>query len=410
MKFELIDKEPMSARIKVIGVGGGGSNAVNYMIKSGLQGVDFIVSNTDLKALEASSSSRRIQLGAHLTRGLGAGANPEVGRNAALESKDEIQDAFRETDMLFIAAGMGGGTGTGAAPAVAQLPKGLGVFTRVVVTKPFQFEGPKRSRVAEEGIRAMKEVVDTIITIPNQRLLSLGVKGAKLMEMFKRVDDVLLFAVKGISDIIMIQGLINVDFADVRTVMSEMGLALMGTGVGAGTNRGLEAAQAAISSPLLDDVTISGARGVLINVTGGFDMTLDEVNEAVSLINEQAHEDANIIFGTVLDENLTDELRVTVIATGISKEEEIPVPAAETVRVLRPRRQGLDQTKEKQAVSRRAIEEPGPYYQRGPQMDARRGAPAPGNYVRSPQASSAPDFYYDEDELEVPTFLRRDAD
>jgi cell division protein FtsZ len=311
---------------------------------------------------------------------------------------------------LFIAAGMGGGTGTGAAPVVAQLAKEMGVLTVAVVTKPFQFEGPKRSRVAEEGIRAMKEVVDTIITIPNQRLLSLGVKGAKLMEMFKRVDDVLLFAVKGISDIIMIQGLINVDFADVRTVMSEMGLALMGTGVGAGTNRGLEAAQAAISSPLLDDVTISGARGVLINVTGGFDMTLDEVNEAVSLINEQAHEDANIIFGTVLDENLTDELRVTVIATGISKEEEIPVPAAETVRVLRPRRQPVDQTKEKQAVSRRAIEEPGPYYQRGPQMDARRGAPAPGNYVRSPQASSAPDFYYDEDELEVPTFLRRDAD
>ncbi|HWP35892.1 MAG TPA: cell division protein FtsZ, partial [Thermodesulfobacteriota bacterium] len=315
-----------TARIKVIGVGGGGCNAINTMIGADLHSVDFIAANTDRQALEASRAPIKIQLGAKLTRGLGAGANPEVGRNAALEDRDHLRELLAGSDMVFITAGLGGGTGTGGAPVIAEIAKEVGALTVAVVTKPFLFEGKKRLRQAEEGWRALKGVVDTLITIPNQRLLNIAGKSTSMLETFKRADEVLLQAVKGISDLITIHGLINLDFADVRTIMAETGMALMGTGTASGENRAIEAAQKAISSPLLEDVSIHGARGVLINITGGPSLTLFEVNEASTLIQEEAHEDANIIFGAVIDEHMTDEIRVTVIATGFGEE---PVRQAE---------------------------------------------------------------------------------
>ena len=304
------------AKIKVIGVGGGGGNAVNTMISSSLQGVDFINANTDAQALGVSNSPIKIQIGAQITKGLGAGSNPEIGRQSALESRDEIRPYLEGADMIFITAGMGGGTGTGATPVIAEIARECSILTIAVVTKPFQFEGKKRNIQAEEGIAQLRETVDTLIVVPNQRLLSLGGRNLSLLEAFKKADDILYQAVKGISDLILVPGLINLDFADVKSVMSNMGMAIMGTGVASGENRAVEAAQRAISSPLLEDNTIQGAHGILLNITGGPDMSLYEVNEASSLIQEEADEDANIIFGTVIDQNMHDEIRITVIATG----------------------------------------------------------------------------------------------
>jgi cell division protein FtsZ len=327
--FEIVEHgNSLTARIKVIGIGGGGGNAVNTMIGGKLSGVDFMVANTDAQSLDASQAPLRIQLGALVTKGLGAGANPEIGRRAALEDQERIREYLEGSDMIFITAGMGGGTGTGGAPVVARVAREVGALTVGVVTKPFIFEGRKRMRQADDGIEELKRCVDTLIVIPNQRLLSIAAKTTTMLEAFHKADDVLLQAVRGISDLIITPGLINLDFADVRTVMAEMGLALMGAASGYGENRAIEAAQKAISSPLLEDISIQGARGVLINITGGPDLCLHEVNEAASMIQEEAHEDANIIFGAVIDENIADEIRITVIATGFGavKEEQKPAP------------------------------------------------------------------------------------
>ncbi len=307
------------AKILVVGVGGGGGNAVNTMIASNLDGVEFIVGNTDVQALEANLAPTKIQLGDHLTKGLGAGANPDIGRKAAEESIQHIADTVTGADMVFVTAGMGGGTGTGAAPVIAQVARECGALTVGVVTKPFSFEGKKRRLQAERGIGQLEEVVDTLIVIPNNRLLSLVGHNTSMIDAFKKADEVLLNAVQGISDLMTVPGLINVDFADVRTIMSNMGRALMGSGASAGKRRSVEAAEMAISSPLLEDVSIDGATGILINITGGPDLTLHEVNEASTLIQEAAHEDANIIFGSVIDANVGDEVRITVIATGFER-------------------------------------------------------------------------------------------
>ena len=320
--FELSDKGLVStAKIRVMGIGGAGGNAVNTMISYNLRGVDFIAANTDAQALGVSASPVRIQLGAEVTKGLGAGSDPNIGRQAALESRKMLRENLEGSDMIFITAGLGGGTGTGGAPIVAEIAKELGALTVAVVTKPFQFEGKKRNGQAEEGIAELREMVDTLIIVPNQRLLSLGGRELSLLDAFKKADDILYHAVKGISDLIMVPGLINLDFADVKNVMSQMGLALMGTGMAGGENRAVEAAQKAISSPLLEDNTIQGARGVLLNITGGPNMTLHEINEASSMIQAEVHEDANIIFGTVVDESMGDEIRITVIATGFESTE-----------------------------------------------------------------------------------------
>ncbi|MEN6320381.1 MAG: cell division protein FtsZ [Syntrophaceae bacterium] len=324
--FQLAEPNIMnSAKIKVIGIGGAGGNAVNTMISCSLNGVDFIAANTDAQALGASNAPIKIQIGAEVTKGLGAGSDPDVGKRAAIETKDVLRDTLTGTDMVFITAGLGGGTGTGAAPIVAELAKELQILTVAVVTKPFLFEGKKRNVQAEEGIQELRNIVDTLIVVPNQRLLSLGGKNLSLLEAFKKADDILFHAVKGISDLIMVHGLINLDFADVKNIMSDMGMALMGTGIASGDNRAVEAAQKAISSPLLEDNTIEGARGILLNITGGPDMTLFEINEASSLIHAEAHEDANIIFGTVVDENMGDEIRITVIATGFEEQKNTKV-------------------------------------------------------------------------------------
>ncbi|MBM4272452.1 MAG: cell division protein FtsZ [Deltaproteobacteria bacterium] len=315
--FELVEPgTETSAKIKVIGIGGAGGNAVNTMISYNLKGVVFIAANTDSQALGASTSPMKIQLGTEVTKGLGAGSDPDLGRKAAIETKDLLREKIQGADMLFITAGLGGGTGTGGAPVVAEISKELGILTVAVVSKPFLFEGKKRNTQAEEGVAELRKIVDTLIVVPNQRLLSLGGKNLSLLEAFKKADDILYHAVKGISDLIMIPGLINLDFADVKSIMSEMGMALMGTGTASGDNRAVEAAQKAISSPLLEENTIQGAHGILLNITGGPDMTLFEINEASSLIQAEAHENANIIFGTVVDENMGDGIRITVIATG----------------------------------------------------------------------------------------------
>ncbi len=326
--IEIVEQNSLTARIKVIGIGGGGGNAVNTMIGAKLGGVDFMVANTDAQSLEASLAPVRIQLGGMVTKGLGAGANPEIGRRAALEDQEKIREYLEGSDMIFITAGMGGGTGTGGAPVLARVAREAGALTVGVVTKPFLFEGKKRMRQAEDGIDELKASVDTLIVIPNQRLLSIAAKTTTMLEAFHKADDVLLQAVRGISDLIITPGLINLDFADVRTVMAEMGLALMGASSASGENRAIEAAQKAISSPLLEDISIQGARGVLINITGGPDLCLHEVNEAASMIQEEAHDDANIIFGAVIDESLTDEIRITVIATGFGEAKEERKPAA----------------------------------------------------------------------------------
>lgn len=319
--FELEENISIGANIKVVGVGGGGSNAVSTMIESKMNGVEFIVANTDIQALNANKAPSKIQLGLDLTKGLGAGANPDIGRRAAIESYNEIVEKLEGADMVFVTAGMGGGTGTGGAPIVAKIARELGALTIGVVTKPFFFEGKKRSKHADGGLAELKENVDTLIVIPNQKLLSIATEKTPLLETFKKADEVLLQAVKGISDLINIRGLINLDFADIRTVMASKGIAIMGTGSARGQNRAVEAATAAISSPLLENIRIDGATGIIINVTGGSDMSLLEVNEASMLITEAAHEDAEIIFGAVIDDNLGDEVRVTVIATGFAQED-----------------------------------------------------------------------------------------
>ncbi len=313
-------EQPISgACIKVVGIGGGGGNAINRMIEAGIQGVQFLVANTDLQSLKASQASVKLQIGEKLTRGLGVGGDPEKGRQSALEDTEKIIEALEGADMVFITAGLGGGTGTGAGPIIASLATELGALTVAVVTKPFRFEGRRRQRQAEQGLNELRECVDTVITIPNERLLNAVPKGTRFHESFRLVDDVLLQAVQGISDIITVPGLINVDFADVKAIMEGMGIALMGTGMATGENRALEATQRAISSPLLEEASIEGAKGLLVNVSGGADLTLFEVNEAMSIIHDAADPDANIIFGAVLDERLTNEMKITVIATGFDK-------------------------------------------------------------------------------------------
>jgi cell division protein FtsZ len=379
--FELSDKGVISsAKIKVIGIGGAGGNAVNTMISYHLRGVDFIAANTDAQALEASASTVKIQLGAEVTKGLGAGSDPEIGKQAALETRESIRVHLEGADMVFITAGLGGGTGTGGAPIAAEIAKDLGALTVAIVTKPFQFEGKRRNSQADGGISELRKVVDTLIIVPNQRLLSLGGRNISLLDAFKKADDILYHAVKGISDLIMVPGLINLDFADVKAIMSEMGMALMGTGVASGENRAVEAAQKAISSPLLEDNTIQGARGVLLNITGGPDMTLYEIHEASSLIQAEAHDDANIIFGTVVDETMNDEIRITVIATGFENTE---LPRSNVTQLGSLRRSNLNVPT---------------YIRNNKSVD-----------VASPVKNDGIEEEENPD-LEIPTFLRRHAD
>lgn len=316
MTFEFEESGNLAADIKVIGIGGGGGNAVDNMIVSGLEGVDFIVANTDAQDLNASHASSRIQLGSRMTKGLGAGANPDIGRSAALEDAEQISELLSGADMVFVTSGMGGGTGTGGAPVVAQLAREAGALVIGVATKPFSFEGKKKMRVAEVGLEKLRENVDALITIPNQRLLNTVCKETTAVDAFKMVDDVLLQAVRSISDLINVHGQINLDFQDVKTVMGNTGMALMGTGMASGENRASEAAQKAIASPLLEDLSIQGARGVIINIAAATQVTLHEISEAATLIQEEAHEDADVIWGVVLDDSLGESLRVTVIATG----------------------------------------------------------------------------------------------
>jgi cell division protein FtsZ len=319
LRLTLAPEARIAARIKVVGVGGGGSNAVDRMVEVGLGGVEFIVANTDVQALDHNKAGVKIQIGGKLTKGLGAGADPNIGRQAALEDTDTLIQSLSGADMIFVTTGLGGGTGTGAAPVIASLASELGALTIAVVTKPFKFEGRKRAIQAEAGLEALRECVDTVITIPNERLLSIIDRKTPMTEAFTLADDVLRQAIQGISDLILVPGIINLDFADVKTIMSGMGVAMMGTGMAEGDGRAMQAAQRAISSPLLEDSTVHGARGVIINVTGGPDLSLVEVNEASCVIQEAAHEDANIIFGAVVDPNLSGKVKITVIATGFDR-------------------------------------------------------------------------------------------
>lgn len=330
--FELVDNVPQNAVIKVVGVGGGGGNAVKHMIANEVDGVDFICANTDAQALTDIETTTVLQLGGNITKGLGAGANPDIGRQAAIEDRDRIAEALKGADMVFITAGMGGGTGTGAAPVVAEVAKDLGILTVAVVTRPFSFEGKKRSLIAENGMKELQQHVDSLITIPNEKLLEVLGKNASLLEAFKTANDVLLGAVQGIADLIIRPGMINVDFADVRTVMSEMGMAMMGTGIARGENRAREAAEAAIRSPLLDDINLQGARGILVNITAGLDLSLGEFSEVGDIVEEFASDNATVVVGTVIDPEMSDELRVTVVATGLGGEEisETPLKVVES--------------------------------------------------------------------------------
>ena len=318
--FELVDAYSQNAVIKVIGVGGGGGNAVQHMLGAAIEGVDFVCANTDAQALKNSAAKTALQLGSDITKGLGAGANPEIGRQSALEDRDRISDVLEGSDMVFITAGMGGGTGTGGAPVVAQIAKEMGILTVAVVTKPFAFEGRKRSETANDGIKELSQFVDSLITIPNEKLLSVLGRDISLLDAFKAANDVLLGAVQGIAELITCPGLINVDFADVRTVMSEMGMAMMGSGSGRGSDRARQAAEAAISSPLLEDINLSGAKGILVNITSGLDLSMGEFEEVGNTVKEFASENATVVVGTVIDQNMDDQIRVTVVATGIGSE------------------------------------------------------------------------------------------
>jgi cell division protein FtsZ len=390
MIFEFEENASSNAKMKVVGVGGGGGNAVNRMIDEDLEGVEFISVNTDGQALKLSRSQQKIQIGKLLTRGLGAGARPEIGRQAIEESRDEMMAALEGADLVFITAGMGGGTGTGAAPVIAEMAREMGALTIGIVTKPFMFEGKKRMRQAEVGLAELKRAADTVIVVPNERLLSVVGKGTSFRDALKRADEVLLHATQGISDLIHVTGDVNVDFADVRTVMQSRGPALMGTGFGRGENRSVEAAQEAISSPLLDNVTIEGAQGVLINITGGMDLTIDEVTTIASIIQEAAGEESEIIFGAVHDPTMEMQVRVTVIATGLEKAE-----ARSRDNVLRP------------SFGARTQHAMGGYAQRVAVGGSRVAYAEAQPFPRPPQSSIVRQQLTD---LDIPTFIRRQMD
>jgi cell division protein FtsZ len=389
--FELIDNVPQSAVIKVVGVGGGGGNAVKHMIDHRVDGVDFICANTDAQALDNIESKTVLQIGGDITKGLGAGANPEIGRAAAMEDRERIADSLRGADMVFITAGMGGGTGTGGAPVVAEVARELGILTVAVVTRPFTFEGRKRSSIAESGLKELQQHVDSLITIPNEKLLEVLGKNTSLLDAFKEANDVLLGAVQGIADLIIRPGMINVDFADVRTVMSEMGMAMMGTGSSRGENRAREAAERAINSPLLDDIDLEGARGILVNITAGLDLSLGEFSEVGDTIEEFASEEATVVIGTVIDPELKDELKVTVVATGLgSAESRAKLQVVETPRAARSEEIRDD------------AQLPGaPDYRDYDKPPARRA----GGRGAAVAAEKVGDDYFD-----IPAFLRRQAD
>ncbi len=394
MVFEFVVEPYLTADIKVIGIGGGGGNAVNTMIAASLGGVDFITANTDVQSLSASTAPQKLQLGATLTRGLGAGSNPEIGRRAAIEDAEKISEILEGADMVFLTGGMGGGTCTGAAPVIARIAREMNALVVAVVTKPFLFEGKKRMKIADQGIAELKAEVDTVITIPNQRLLNVVSKDTPLTEAFRIADDVLRQAVQGISDLITVPGLINLDFADVQTIMGEMGMALMGAGSAVGEGRAVEAAQRAICSPLLEESSIDGAHGVLINITGGPNLSLFEVNEAANIVFEAAHEDAHIIFGSVIDEDMGDEIRVTVIATGFgSPPAKVLVSGAEALEYGHgPRLKVVG----------------GDSYDLSPLSTD--GESAPKESEMAPPAGDVDFLSYDEKEWEVPAFLRKQAD
>ena len=383
--FELMDSYSQNAVIKVLGVGGGGGNAVQHMVESEIEGVEFVCANTDAQALTNMSARTTLQLGSGITKGLGAGANPDIGRQAAMEDRDRIQEVIEGSDMLFITAGMGGGTGTGAAPVVAQVAKELGILTVAVVTKPFPFEGGKRLSVADRGLAELGQYVDSLITIPNEKLLSVLGKDVSLLNAFKAANNVLQGAVQGIAELITRPGLINVDFADVRTVMSEMGMAMMGSGVSSGQDRAREAAEAAVHSPLLEDIDLMGANGILVNVTAGLDLAIGEFEEVGNTVKEFASRDATVVVGTVIDPEMHDELRVTVVATGLGSQLEKKEEKPEPVRLVQRNKTGeVDYTElDRPAVIRRKA----------------AGDPLP-------PPSSADDMDY----LDIPAFLRRQAD
>lgn len=397
--FEILEDAPQNAVIKVVGVGGGGGNAVRHMIDSAVDGVDFICANTDAQALQKMDSTV-IQLGNTITKGLGAGANPNVGREAALEDRDRIAESLEGADMVFITAGMGGGTGTGAAPIVAEVAKELGILTVAVVTRPFPFEGKKRSLIADQGIKELQQHVDSLITIPNERLLEVMDKKASLIDAFKTANDVLLGAVQGIADLIIRPGMINVDFADVRTVMSEMGMAMMGTGASKGDNRAREAAETAVHSPLLNNINLQGARGILVNISAGIDLSLGEFSEVGDTIKEFASDDATVVIGTVIDQEIGDELRVTVVATGLNgeREEQVPTVAVEQKTPV------VDKAVEKAQATNDYREFNKPAIRR------RQAAPQTVTAVEGNAAVAAPEEDRDLDYLDIPAFLRRQAD
>jgi len=382
--FELVENIQQSAVIKVIGVGGGGGNAVHHMIKNQVSGVEFICANTDAQALNNLKAKTILQMGSNITKGLGAGANPEIGRQAALEDRDEIAEILSGADMVFITAGMGGGTGTGAAPIVAEVAREMGILTVAVITRPFPFEGKKRALVAEEGIRQLSQHVDSLITIPNEKLLEVLGKEATLLEAFKAANDVLLGAVKGIADLIMHPGMINVDFADVRTVMSEMGMAMMGTGRASGENRAREAAEAAIRSPLLEDINLHGARGILVNITAGENLSLGEFSDVGDTIEEFASDDATVVVGTVIDPSLGDEICVTVVATGLCSMHERPTKV-------------VDNTTRHRTTDYRQLDRPAVMRNRD-------------SAARVPVMAQAVGAETDMDYLDIPAFLRKQAD
>ncbi|MDP1822862.1 MAG: cell division protein FtsZ [Archangium sp.] len=419
--MDQFEQSKQAAKIRVVGVGGAGCNAVNTMIASGLERVDFIALNTDVQALAANKAPIRMQIGKELTRGLGAGANPEMGRQAATESREEIKALLQGCDMVFVTAGMGGGTGTGAAPVVADIARELGCLTVGVVTKPFMFEGNRRRKAAEQGLQELKAAVDTLITIPNQRLLTMSSEPLPLLDSFRRADEVLLNAVQGISDLIQYHGYINVDFADVKTIMGEQGLALMGTGRASGEKRALRAMEQAVSSPLLEDVSIDGARGLLINITAGRDITLQEINEAICIAQDAADPEANIIFGSLVDENANDEVKITVIATGFVSRETAPRRAsvAEQPRAV-PQQQQLLRSASHQAYVPTVTPAPAQPVSAGREEMASLVpgkstlAPPPqrtlsGEHRVSPptRLTSAREVTLDEDQYDIPTFLRR---
>ncbi|MEZ5576157.1 MAG: cell division protein FtsZ [Candidatus Competibacteraceae bacterium] len=394
--FELMETKSESAVIKVIGVGGGGSNAVHHMLSANIEGVDFICANTDAQALKSCSVPVTLQMGVNITKGLGAGANPEVGRQAAQEDCERIKEVLQGADMVFITAGMGGGTGTGAAPVVAQLAREMGVLTVAVVTKPFPFEGKKRMEVAMHGIRELSESVDSLITIPNEKLLTVLGKSASLLDAFKAANDVLLGAVQGIAELITRPGMINVDFADVRTVMSEMGMAMMGTGRAVGDGRAREAAEAAIASPLLENVNLAGAKGLLVNITSGMDVTIGEFDEVGNTIKELASEDANVVVGMAVDPEMHNELRVTIVATGIGQ----GVPAKQVSGSREPRESAIPPFK----LVQRMGDGGDPLSSRHDRSGSRQKAVGDGLSEAGRIDSDHLDY------LDIPAFLRRQAD